>query len=236
MQQNNLKKNRGITIFIVLIVVLVSALMAVWASRSAIFNQLIISNDADYQRAFAAAQATLQDAELDISSFNDWESNCSNTKCRIGKQGFPLEQKDVLNTLIHLESNSPTTGCIDGICTKRVENHDFWSDDGLLTTMKGSAAKFGQYTGIIANAARDPILSEKSWYWIEILPYDESSKYSSIFVNPTTEDGTEIETSKKIPLHLNPNIIYKITAISEGLKPGTRVILQSTVVYKNIDS
>jgi Tfp pilus assembly protein PilX len=38
--------------------------------RTSLFNELIVGNDADYQRAFEAAQAILQDAELDIRGEN----------------------------------------------------------------------------------------------------------------------------------------------------------------------
>src|SRR5256885_8542923 len=45
---------------------MLSMLLALWASRTSLFNELVVGNDADYQRAYEAAQALLQDAELDI--------------------------------------------------------------------------------------------------------------------------------------------------------------------------
>ena len=67
--QNTYKKyhkQRGISLYVVIVLVLLSTLLALWASRTALFNEMIVGNDADYQRAFEAAQAMIQDAELDI--------------------------------------------------------------------------------------------------------------------------------------------------------------------------
>ena len=60
------QRQRGVALFVVLVLVMLAMLLALWASRSAFFNQLVVGNDADYQRAFAAAQAMLQDAEFDV--------------------------------------------------------------------------------------------------------------------------------------------------------------------------
>ncbi|SHF10934.1 type IV pilus assembly protein PilX [Lampropedia hyalina DSM 16112] len=57
---------QGIVLFIVMIVVLITSLLVIWASRSSFFNEIVTGNEADYQRAFEAAQAMLRDAELDI--------------------------------------------------------------------------------------------------------------------------------------------------------------------------
>ncbi len=57
---------RGISLFIVIVLVMLSMLLALWGSRTSLFNEMIVGNDADYQRAFEAAQALIQDAEFDI--------------------------------------------------------------------------------------------------------------------------------------------------------------------------
>ena len=59
---------RGISLFVVIVIVMLSALLAMWGSRTSLFNEMIVGNDADYQRAFEAAQALIQDAEFDIRS------------------------------------------------------------------------------------------------------------------------------------------------------------------------
>ena len=59
-------KQQGIALYVVIVLVLLSMLLALWAARSSLFNELLLGNDADYQRTFEAAQAMLQDAEFDI--------------------------------------------------------------------------------------------------------------------------------------------------------------------------
>ena len=63
-------RERGIALFVVIVFVMLSMLLALWASRTAIFNEMVVGNDADYQRAFEAAQSLIQDAELDIQQFD----------------------------------------------------------------------------------------------------------------------------------------------------------------------
>ena len=53
-------RQRGISLFVVIVFVLLSMLLALWASRTSLFNEMVVGNDADYQRAFEAAQALLQ--------------------------------------------------------------------------------------------------------------------------------------------------------------------------------
>ena len=40
---------RGVALFIVIVFVLLSMLLALWASRTSMFNELVVGNDADYQ-------------------------------------------------------------------------------------------------------------------------------------------------------------------------------------------
>jgi len=62
------RRQKGVALFVVIIFIMLSMLLALWASRTSLFNEMVVSNDADYQRAFEAAQTLLQDAELDIRS------------------------------------------------------------------------------------------------------------------------------------------------------------------------
>jgi type IV pilus assembly protein PilX len=95
------RKQRGISLFIVIIFVMLSMLLALWASRTSLFNELIVGNDADYQRAFEAAQAILQDAELDIRGENADGSFCTpndsdgNICRRTTAEKIPLEAQEV---------------------------------------------------------------------------------------------------------------------------------------------
>ena len=239
---------RGVALFVVIVFVLLTMLAALWASRTALFGEMIVGNDADYQRAVEAAQALLQDAELDIreehADGTPWRqsdaartlnapcvanSNIYRTKADLPR---PPETADDLGDLLaHLKTQS--TGCQHGLCLKRTGNQDFWNDTATLTAMTAAnvGARYGQYTGAkkgdSSNPA-NPILQQTGagkggWYWIEVLPYDQSSKTSGVIVGGSGSTNLDL-----LPLNLKPHVVYRITALAQGLKPNSRVVLQQT--------
>ena len=102
-------------------------------------------------------------------------------------------------------------------------------------------ARYGQFTGAAIGDDDSPasaILRDRSaakqgaWYWIEILPYDDSSKNSGVLVNNT---GTgAINPQSILALNLTPNIVYRITALAYGRKPNTMVVLQQTYARQKL--
>ena len=245
------KAQRGISLFIVIVIVLLSTLLALWSSRTALFNEMVVGNDADYQRAFEAAQALLQDAELDIRDERsdgkpckqDRPSGAEDTVCRQGSvDKIPLEEQEVGPLLAELD-NQPTK-CRHALCTKRLGRQDFWNYSGEGTApanlkageislkalaVDGIGARYGQYTGAATGSNSNPILSDDSaadkggWYWIEVLPHDESTTNFGLIVSDTPADDRQI-----LPLILLPNVVYRITALAYGRKPSTMVVLQQT--------
>ncbi|NMM82094.1 pilus assembly protein PilX [Acidovorax sp. SRB_14] len=230
------QQQRGIALFVVIVFVMLSMLLALWASRTSLFNEMVVGNDADYQRAFEAAQALLQDAELDIRGENADGSFCTGSGdiCRTGTPDkIPLEAKDVGPLLATLDSL--TTKCRNGLCVKRSDKQDFWNNadasKGITLaqmTVNTIGARYGQFTGAAvgtASAPANPILADTSaatqggWYWIEVLPYDESSKSSGLIVGGP---------NNLLPLNLTPSVVYRITALAYGRKPNTLVVLQQS--------
>lgn len=249
------KKQRGVALFVVLIFILLSMLLALWAARTALFSEIVVGNDADYQRAFESAQALLQDAELDIrgersdGSFCQKSDDDSKDVCRsgIGYQ-IPLESQDV--GLLVANLNNATARCIKGLCAKRLGRQDFWNYDSAHTPTPAAAdyekgidelsipyygARHGQFTGAIATqnnilaiqnvdseaTTADDNQKKGGWYWIEVLPYDDSSEFSNVV-------EASVENNSKLPLNLSPAVVYRITAVAYGLKPGSKVVLQET--------
>lgn len=222
------EKQRGVALFVVIIFVMLSMLLALWAARTSLFNELVVGNDADYQRAFEAAQALLQDAELDIRGENADGSACANGSedvCRTTTPDqIPLEAKDVTNLLATLTLEA--TLCRNALCAKRNGAQDFWNDDkdkGTLNAMKSVGARYGQYTGAGKGAHSNPILSATGdnaggWYWIEVLPYYDSQNSGVVVGAP----------SNLLELNLTPNVVYRITTLAYGRKPNTMVVLQQT--------
>lgn len=229
---------RGVALFVVIVFVLLSMLLALWASRTSLFNEMVVGNDADYQRAFESVQAMLQDGEQDIRLSN--ESPESSALCTAGGDvcraatldQFPLaKQQETIGSLLGTLS-AQTTGCRSGLCTKREGAVDFWNNTDAskgptLAQMLAVGARYGQYTG--ANYGdkdnpANPILADRdankgAWYWIEVLPYDESSKTSNLIVGGATN---------LLPLNIDPSVVYRITALAFGRKPGTLVTMQQT--------
>ena len=221
------ENQRGVALFVVIIFVMLSMLLALWAARTSLFNELVVGNDADYQRAFEAAQALLQDAELDIRGENADGSACTNGSkdiCRTTTPDqIPLEAKDVTNLLAMLTSEE--TLCRNGLCAKRNGSQDFWNDKDTLDAMKkeGVGARYGQYTGAGKGEYSNPILAEGGsnkggWYWIEVLPYYDSQNSGVVVGGP----------SNLLELNLTPHVVYRITTLAYGRKPNTMVVLQQT--------
>ena len=239
---------RGVALFVVIVFVLLTMLAALWASRTALFGEMIVGNDADYQRAFEAAQALLQDAELDIreehADGTPWrqsdaartlnapcEANSDICRTKADLPRPPETAEDLGDLLAHLKTQS--TGCQHGLCLKRTGNQDFWNDATTLAAMTAAnvGARYGQYTGASkgdSSNPANPILQETGagkggWYWIEVLPYDQSSKTSGVIVGGSGATNLDL-----LPLNLKPHVVYRITALAQGLKPNSRVVLQQT--------
>lgn len=240
------QRQHGVALFVVIVFVMLSMLLAVWASRTSLFNELVVSNDADYQRAFEAAQTLLQDAELDIRGENPDGTPCAGANCRnnIGTAyKIPLDTQEVTPLLAKLDDQA--TKCLSGLCIKRAGRQDFWNATSATTLQPGEVkladmtqvnvgARYGQYTGATrgnTTTPANPLLewnadgstpsNQGGWYWIEVLRYDESSKNSGVVVGGTNTD-------QLLRLNLKPNLVYRITALAYGRKPGTVAVLQQT--------
>lgn len=229
-------RQRGIALLVVMLVVLLSSLLALWAFRSSLVNETLVGNDADYQRAFEAAQAMLQDAELDIRGERADGSQCVPDPavpaiCRTGSTvAFIDENRELPGLLARLET-APTR-CLHGVCQKRTGAQDFWTTKSTLDAMTAATvgARYGQYTGALpaagSTATINPLLTETAagrgaWYWIEVMPY-------------STNPGGLLEGRSQLELNLNPNVVYRITAVATGMKANTQVVLQSTFARQKL--
>lgn len=241
-------QQRGVALFVVIVFVLLSMLLALWAARISLLNEMVVGNDVDYKRAYEAAEALLQDAELDIRGQNANGSECTPDSskgniCRATTiDKIPLETQEVGPLLATLDTQ--TTKCRNALCIKRTGRQDFWNYTNDTTpgptnlqpgevmlsalTATGIGARYGQYTGAAVGsntAPANPILANTSeaiqggWYWIEVLPYDESTKNAGLVV------GT---AGNLLALNVRPSVVYRITALAYGRKPNTMVVLQQT--------
>jgi type IV pilus assembly protein PilX len=233
-------RQRGISLLVVMVVVLLSSLLALWAFRTSLVNETIVGNDADYQRAFEAAQAMIQDAELDIQGARADGTACvasaTDVKvCRMGDTAaYPLEIADFQRMVTNLRSaDAAVPACRNGICLMRAGAQDFWTTQALIQPwlVDNVGARYGEYTGALPATVGNPLLSERramagdergAWYWVEVMQYTESQ--SSVITN----------ADQILALNLDPRVVYRITAVARGLKPRTQVVLQSTFVRQKL--
>ena len=231
-------RERGIALFVVIVFVMLSMLLALWASRTAIFNEMVVGNDADYQRAFEAAQSLIQDAELDIQQFDTTgyrpDDNAALTAVIDGNiVGFSNER-----------STSPF--CENGLCVKRRGRQDFWNNHTDTTKAddpevsfeqmtrannagKRGGARYGQFTGAKKPDEDDPLfpLLRNGWYWIEVLSYADPDAVggTGLIVN---DDPNAAAPTDLLDLRLKPSVVYRITAWARGLKPNSTAVIQET--------
>lgn len=232
---------------VVIVFVLLSMLLALWASRTALYSELVVGNDVDYQRAYEAAQALVLDAEMDIRGHRPDGKACAlglpsgspNAVCRRGSTTkIPVETAD-LPAFLAMLNNEPVR-CVDGLCAKRVGRQDFWNTTATVPSnmqsgekrlselaATGIGARYGQYTGAQigdTNSPANPILQDRSaataggWYWIEVLPYVDSK--AGLITNAASN---QLELTG-----LAPHAVFRITAIAYGRKPGTVVVLEES--------
>ena len=236
------RQQRGVALFVVIVVVMLSMLLALWAARSSLFNEIIVGNDADYRRAFDAAQAMLQDAEMDIRGVKPDGSVCTpvddkgNVCRRTTTVYFDIETKDLADLLSTIQTNQSTTLCYMGICQKRTSAQDFWNDATTFAAMTatGVGAQYGQFTGANASTTGNPILKNSAdgnggaWYWVEMMPYVDPN-VSLLASLPANSNVARFAPSRK------KLFIYRITAIANGMKAGNQVVLQSTLSVQSAE-
>ncbi|MDR2875050.1 MAG: hypothetical protein LBV44_03865 [Methylobacillus sp.] len=251
------QKQRGIALLVVLIIVMLSTLLVLWAGRTAIYHEVVIGNDADYQRAFEAAQSLLQDAELDIRSEKANGDPCideaAGTICRKDPiYYFPASDTSRDRLLIELttDPSGNRTLCYQGICAKRAGRQDFWNcidatcnptqsiGEATLANMLQDAAHYGQYTfAKVGNAGLNPLLTLKDndarpnkdgYYGYYWVEVIPYQDLSNAALMDTTSTTKPLEV--KCGGDQNPCAVYRITALAYGHKANTMVVLQESYI------
>ena len=226
-------KQAGISLFIVMVIVLLTAILVAMGFKSSQFNETVTGNTAEYQRTYEAAQALIHDAELDIARQNAKGTACAGSNCRtflgtINDANFPagsiyFPYADQLSE-VQAALLASTSGCIAGVCkpllNAKNEPYAFWDVPATLAALQQRAAHYGQYTGgtygSVSDKSNPRLSSANSWYWVEILPYATATGvFGGTALAPTDMDA-----------------IYRITALVEGNR-NTRSVVQKIVVGKS---
>ena len=234
-------RERGFALIFVMVMLLVCGLVVLSSARLGWLHERMLGAESDHQRAFAAAEALIRDAELDIrgrqaGSDRPCRSEPTFVGCRdfgAGHPFFPQDESDL--DLLQGRLASTATGCLRGICLPnnvRTLGLDSWTTQlSAMTAGAGDtsvAARYGEFTGINPATAGNALLhwsrpgeasaaAARAWYWVEVFWYDSGIPTEAASLHELTPD----------PKH---PFVYRITAYVQGLKPGTRVWLRSVYV------
>lgn len=173
-------RQRGVSLLIVMVMMLLSALLVLGGARMTYLNEYLAGNDSDYQRAFEAAQMMLQNGELDIQAVDG--SN---------QRATPVSKMDSdfnADLVVLASQQSGSVKCVDGVCSNldTLVSGDpatsFWNNPTLLASFTARGATYRQWTHATTLASgsestSNPILAAtnpaRAWYWIEILEFDK---------------------------------------------------------------
>jgi type IV pilus assembly protein PilX len=227
-------RQRGISLIIVMVMLLLGTIVVLSSTRISWLNEKLVGSESDYQRAFAAAEALMRDAERDvkgvqINNITPCNASANYVGCRnfaAGRPFFPQEDDDL--DLLSARLTSGTNSCLQGIClpaSTTTLGTTTWGTTTTLASMTAGtgtgaiAATYGLYTGASPAAAGNPLLSTpgNAWYWVEVFRYTDAAGIINAAGNLPIPD-------KKHPY------VYRITTYVQGLKPGTRVWLRSVFV------
>ena len=224
---------RGIALLLVLVVLLLASLALLGGLQVAWLSERRVGSESDSQRAFAAAEALMRDAELDILGLSADGPPCAlDSATQVGCRAwagagpfFPQSDED-LDTL-RLRVVRGYRNCLQGICLPDeldALSPSVWATDlDNMTAGEGPeaiAATYGQFTLARPEQDGNPLLSAaepRAWYWVEVFRYSDAAG----ILNPT---GVLPVPDRRHPF------VYRITTYVKGLKPGPRSHLRSVFV------
>lgn len=223
----------GASLIVVLVMLLLAAITLVGTTRRVWLNDRGLGNEADQQRAFAAAEALLRDAELDIQGLRADGTQCPATPspdgCRSAASTtgfFPVEDGDLDRLQAHIGASHQA--CLAGLCLPAdpATLASAWDSPAKVRGMSAVGATYGRFTGAPTSASGNPLLDSatpRGWYWIEVFRYSDAGAIQTGTVGLPVPD----------PSH---PYVYRIHAVVQGMRPGTQVHLRSLFVPRPVRS
>lgn len=190
---------RGVTLVVVLVLLIASALLGVSAAVIALQTEKAARGDRDRQIAFEAAEAALIDAQRDIEAAGSAAPNARPLVMAADSGlGFPaLDQVSVCN------SGGPANGPGYGLCRRPLlSTAASWPAEGLANA--SISVTYGQFTGQQFPSGRPGLPNRPPRYVIELMPY--------------VQPGRSVQTQ---------SFGYRISAIGFGTSADTQVVLQA---------
>ncbi|WP_431095716.1 pilus assembly PilX family protein [Polaromonas aquatica] len=183
--QPRMPGQRGISLVIVMIFLVILSALGITAMQSSTFSSRIARNESDRNLAFQAAEAALRDAELDIKNLRVDKSLCTPTTagCRT----------ELINRGDGFDATCPLGRCDSSAIATPV-----WEDAAKWTTT-GASVAYGTYTG----AAALPVVAQQPRYLLEYFPLGDSTVYRITAVGFGANTSTQImlqSAVKALPL------------------------------------
>ncbi|MBU7572271.1 MAG: hypothetical protein KAF64_02860 [Hydrogenophaga sp.] len=236
-------RQQGIALIVVMVMLLLATIVALSSTRLGWLNERMVGSESDHQRAFAAAEALIRDAERDIKGVQaDATTPCRADPAFIGCRNFgagaPFFPQDVADLDLlraRLKANA-IVGCLRGIClpdsTTTLGREQWTTKLAAMTAGTGDSAvpaRYGEFTGTDPASSGNallhwsrpgvtPAVAARAWYWVEVFLYTEAAGMAAASGHVLAPD-----------MHSHP-FVYRITAYVQGMKPGTRVWLRSIYV------
>lgn len=242
---NSRPPQQGIALLTVLVLLLLSLTAVLGALRYSNLNEAMLGNTSDYNRTFAAAEALIRDAEIDIRGRRPpytpaLADGTRGTPCRpavaapltteagflgcrnrgAGAVYFPLKN-DLIEALDRVVAASPVLRCSAGICAplNTTDLANFENNPATLAamTVPGVGARYGQFTrfGLPALVAGEVNPA---------LTHPDSRYWVEAFTYNESLVTNDAKPDENAPY------VYRITAIAYGQKDGTRVVIRSIFV------
>jgi type IV pilus assembly protein PilX len=232
---------QGIALIVVMVMLLLSTILVLGSARLGWLNERMVGSESDHQRAFAAAEALIRDAERDIKGLQaDGTTPCqkgpSFIGCRPFAAGAPFFPQNLADLdLLRTRVKAGTSDCLRGIClpatTDSLSREPWTTKLAAMTAGTGDTAvpaRYGEFTGIDPAATGNallqwsrpgvtPAVAARAWYWVEVFLYTEAAGIAAASEHHLAPDATQ-------------PFVYRITAYVQGMKPGTRVWLRSVYV------
>jgi type IV pilus assembly protein PilX len=233
---------QGIALIVVMVMLLLASIVVLSSMRLGWLNERMVGSESDQQRAFAAAEALIRDAERDIKGVQaDATTPCQTDPAFVGCRNFaagaPFFPQDLADLeLLKARLAASTSSCLRGICLPQsvtTLGREQWTTKlGTMTAGSGDSAvpaRYGEFTGIDPAASGNallqwsrpgvtPVVPARAWYWVEVFLYTEAAAMDAASAHALAPD-----------MHSHP-FVYRITAYVQGMKPGTRVWLRSIFV------
>jgi Tfp pilus assembly protein PilX len=242
---------RGVSLLVVMVMVLLSSLLVLGSTRVAVLNESLAANDADYQRAFEAAQAMLVDAEADLRGAGPTGVPCAPpANCRptgvAGQVFFPRDASELqdLEDLLRAAATGGAPPCRNGICLdlgNQVSGDratSFWNDPGGTDADWNNNRNLATFTGLIGGGPER---------YGAVYGRYTGATYAAASGNPLLDPATPRAWYWVELLRYNPAsaavggraafwqpgsvpLAYRITAVAQGRRPGSMAVVQSYVV------